>query len=146
MSKPFSLGSLPRRSRLQRLTALALALWAFGALQLLALPKEAWGDCAMACSLDGGGCCCSLTGFSLANTHDDGAWGRPRLDHRDRACPEAVVTVATVWGTESDRSTAAHGLLATHSDRPTSLIDAGESPGDTRRLSVPRPPPAFVLL
>lgn len=131
----------------RRAMAAVLALWVFGALQLLALPAGALGTCAMVCSLDGSGCCCRLgMGGTTSPTGEHRFFGRPWAEQWERTCPEAVVTVVPWLLTEPDHEPTTDTIPPETGVRHDSLVEDGESPGDTRRLEPPRPPPTLLVL
>ena len=146
MSKRPSDSRLAKRPLAQRLAALALALWAFGTLQLLALPSDLLIECQMACSLDGGGCCCQLGGWSVPVTGEERYFSRPWVESSDRGCLEGVAPVATVLSSEPADDPGQRLASSPRFALASSFVNTGESTGDTLLLTVPRPPPASVLV
>ena len=137
---------LAKRPLAQRLAALALALWAFGALQLLALPSDLLVECQMACSLDGSGCCCRLGGGFVPITGEERYFSRPWVESAHRDCPQGVAPVATVVASEPEDDDGRRVTPGAHFPLASSFVAAGETTGDTLLLTVPRPPPASILL
>lgn len=123
-----------------------MALWVFGALQLLAIPATAFGTCTMVCSLDGSGCCCR-PGFGdmPSPTGEHRYFGRPWAEELDRSCPAAVFTVVSLFTAEAAGEPITEPAPPTAVTRLASLIDSGESPGDTQGHDPPRPPPSPLV-
>lgn len=126
----------------RRFRAACLLVWTLTGLGLVSVPLEAVESCAMACSLDGGFCCCKLFGVRTSTVEGDELIGRPQIRQPGRSCPDAVVGssltphlgIAEVLG--SSVRPADLGLLEVQLrvERPGSTLSLAE---------LPRPPPVL---
>lgn len=140
------LDALRRPGAGRRLVAAMLAVWVFGAFQLLALPAAALGTCSMVCSLDGSGCCCRLDfGTMDSPTGEHRFFGRTHAEQLDRTCPAAAVTAVSHLAGQADDGVDGQLLPPETIVRIVSLVERGTTPGDTRRLDPPRPPPSILV-